>query len=183
MTRRRLLLAATLATLTVAGGCGYSLERPFPDDAETIFVPVWGRGQQVYRRGLEMRITEAVVKQINLRTDYRVSERPRADTELTGTLESVEQRILSYNPDTGRPREMEMTLVVSFTWKDLRTGENRLIRSNFAVSGTYIPHEPFGRDFFLGSEDVINKLARRVVEQMESPWPEPEAAPEAPEAP
>jgi hypothetical protein len=154
----------------IVGGCGYSIAPLHPGDVTTVAVPIWHRGRNVYRRGLEFRLTEALVKQIEMRTPYKVTDGGRADTELTGTIERVEQRVLSFNPDTGRPRELELTVTVSFRWKDLRSGEMRAERTNFAVSGTYIPHEPFERDFFQGSEDVINKLARRVVEQMEGGW-------------
>ena len=43
-------------------------------------------------------------------------------------------------------------------------------RDNFQVSGTYIPTPPFNESFFQGSEDIINKAARLLVEQMESDW-------------
>jgi len=168
--------AVLLLLSGVVGGCGYSFAPLHPVEVKTVSVPMWHRGQDVYRRGLEIRLTEALVKFIELRTPYKVTDGGRADTELTGTIDRISQRVLSLNPDTGRPRELELTLVVSFRWKDLRTGEMRAERTNFAVSGTYIPHEPFGRDFFQGSEGVINELARRVVEHMERPW-ETAAAP------
>jgi hypothetical protein len=61
-------------------------------------------------------------------------------------------------------------MVVSFTWTDLRTGKTLAERTNFAVTDTYLPHEPFSETYFQGSEALINRLARRIVEQMESDW-------------
>lgn len=149
---------------------GYSFSGGYPDDVSTVAVPIWNVGKNVYRREIEFRLTEAIVKQIELNTPYRVAEKTEADTLLTGTVDNISQRVLSMNPDTGTPREMEMTLTVSFTWSDLRTGQIRAERSNVRVSGTYVPHEPLSQDFFTGSEKVIDRLARRVVEQMESDW-------------
>ncbi len=153
-----------------AAGCGYTMDSPYPAEYKTVSVPIWHRGRGVYRRELEMRLTEAIVKQIELKTPYKVVSRPRADTELTGTIDTVEQRILTYDTDTGRPRELELTIYVTFRWKDLRNGKTIVKRANFSTAGTYITHEPFSRDFFQGSEDVINKLARRIVEQLEKGW-------------
>ncbi|MBS3733381.1 MAG: hypothetical protein KGY99_00445 [Phycisphaerae bacterium] len=168
-------LAAGLA-VSATGGCGYSTASLYPQDVETVAVPIWQRGRHVYRRGVEIRATEAIVKHIESKTPYKVVTRATADTELTGTIERIAQEVMSYNPDTGRPRELEVTLFVSFTWKDLQSGEVLVQRTNFPVSTTYIPHEPFGRDFFLGSEDALNDLARRVVEQLQNSWSEPPAA-------
>jgi hypothetical protein len=105
-------------------------------------------------------------------TDYKVVPRQRADTLLTGSIDRVSQRPLTFNPDTGRPRELEITLVFSFTWRDLRPGRAGDLkrRENVRVAGTYLPSEPFGETFFQGYEDVVNKAARRIVEEMEQDW-------------
>lgn len=117
-----------------------------------------------------MRLTEAVVKRLELDTQYKVTDKSRADTELRGTIDRVSQRVLSFNPDSGLPREKELTVTVSFTWTDLRSGKVLAQRRSFRQAGTYIPPQPFGEDFFQGSEDVVNKLAKRIVEQMETDW-------------
>jgi len=149
---------------------GYTTQSQYRRGISSVAVPIWTRGKGVYRRGLEFRLTEALQKRIAFDTDYTVTVKQRADTELTGTIEQIVQRVLSFNPDTGLAREMEMTITVSFTWTDLRSGKVLLERSNFRVAGTYIPPAPLGEDFFQGSEDVVNELARRIVEQMEADW-------------
>ena len=184
------------AAAVVAPGCsgdpklGYTMKSLYRDDVKSVAVPMWTRGRHVYRREVEMRLTEALVKRIQL-TPYKVTEKPRADTILEGKIERIEQQVLSKNPDTGRPHELEATFVLSFTWTDLRTGKVLAKESNFKVAGTYSPEEPLGdgyfqerrnlapamarrapekEDFFLGSEDVINRAARLVVEKMEAEW-------------
>ncbi len=172
------IIASALAvgTLLAGGGCssdptkGYTLKSQYPQDIKTVSVPIWHRGKQVYRRGLEMRLTEAVIKRLELDTPYKVTDKSRADSELRGTIDRVSQRVLSFNPDFGRPREMEITVTVSFTWTDLRSGKVRAQRKDFRQAGTYIPPQPLGEDFFQGSEDVVNRLAKRIVEQMEADW-------------
>ncbi len=159
-----------VCSLMAASGCGYSFDSPYRSDVKTVAVDIFDRGTYVYRRGLEMRATEATVKRILEDTPYRIADKDQADTLLTASIEVISQDVLSSNPDTGRPRELEMTLRVAYRWKDLRTGETLTPDSEMTVTGTYIPHEPIGEDFFQGSEDVANRLAKRLVEKMEAPW-------------
>lgn len=147
---------------------GYTTDSPYRKNVRSVFVPVWKVGRDVYRRGIEYRLTEAVKKRISLDTPYKISDKSRADTELIGTIERIDQRIMSFNPDTGDPRETVITIAVSFTWTDLRSGEVLKDMKDFSVDDKYFPEKPLDEDFFQGSEGVINKLAKRIVEQMES---------------
>jgi hypothetical protein len=42
--------------------------------------------------------------------------------------------------------------------------------NNFTAAGVYHPTPPFNQEFFRGSERIIDKLARRIVEQMAADW-------------
>ncbi len=159
--------------LALLAGCGYTMDPPFPRQYKTVAVPIWARGRDVYRQNIEFQVTEAVQKRIEAYTPYRIERKGRADTELTGSLDQIIQRPLSINPDTGLPREMEITFVVSFKWVELATGRVIVQKRNFRVAGTYYPQGPLHEDFFLGSQDVVNKLAERVVECMETPFAPP----------
>jgi hypothetical protein len=172
MSERRILPLLLLAMLA---GCsegltGYTTRSLYSRDIKTVAVPIWVRGKDVYRREIEFRLTEAIVKQIELSTPYKVVDRATADTLLEGTIEQVTQRLTSFDPGTGAARESEIRLVVSFTWSDLRTGAILAKRTRWAVAATYIPETPFNEDFFLGSQDAVDRLAVRLVEQMEEPW-------------
>jgi hypothetical protein len=173
MTRRDgafLPLAVAVAAVILPGCGGYTLDSQYRQGIKTVAVDIFGRGKDVYRRELETRSTEAIVKRIEHDTPYKVTVKSRADTRLTGTIDTVEQRILSFNPDTGLPREMELTLTVSFTWTDLRSGKALAEVSDMRVSGAYVREAPLTEDFFQGSEGVLDRLARRVVEKMEAEW-------------
>jgi hypothetical protein len=171
-----LVVTAIVSAAVLAGGCakdgrsGYTMTDQYRPGIKTVAVDVWQRGNEVYRRDIEIRATEAVVKRIEQDTPYKVTSKSRADTLLTGSVDNVEQRVLSFDPNTGLPRESELTLVVSFTWTDLRTGKTIVQRKKMKVSGTYTREDPITEDFFQGSEGVVNRLARRVVETMEAPW-------------
>ena len=171
MNATRLLVCLAAPVTAVLIGCGpYTMKSQYRTDVRTVFVPIWTRGPDVYRRELEFRLTEAVQKQIELDTPYKITSKDRADTELRGKIVKIEQRILSKNPDTGLPRELEETFVLAFTWEDLRTGKVLRDVQDFRVTGTYVTAEPLNEGFFEGSEDVINRAARRIVETMEDEW-------------
>jgi len=159
--------AASVAVLTA--GCsqdptqGYSLQSQYDPEIRTVAV-------DVYRRDIEMRLTEAVIKRIEQDTPLKVTDKARADTHLSGTLNVISQRVLSFDPDTSLPRELEMTLRISILWKDLRSGQILLDQPNLHVSGSYVRLEPLAEEFFEGSQDVLNRAAVRIVEAMETDW-------------
>ncbi len=172
-----LALAAGILSAILLPGClsddptvGYTARSQYRKGIQTVAVPIWTRGKNVYRRNVEIRLTQALVKRIELDTPYKVTDKQKADTLLSGTIERIEQATLSFNPDTGRPREIEVAFTVAFKWEDLRTGDVIVDRRNFRVADVYIPPHPFNEDFFRGSESLMERLARRIVETMEADW-------------
>ncbi len=177
MNRMRIIFAVLSVMVAACIGCtnpdptqGFTMSSQYRRDVRTIAVPIFRRGTDEYRRDIEFRLTRAVVKHIEADTHYKVVKKPRADTLLSGTIRKVEEDVLSFNPHTGRAMEIQMRLIVDFTWKDLRTGEVLLDKKNFHVASDYIPARPLSEDFFLGSEDAFNKMARRIVEQLRQKW-------------
>ena len=169
-----IVLAALLMAAALTAGCGYTTQSQYRPDVATVTVPMWTRGPNVYRRDLEFDLTEALVKRIELDTPYKVVAKQRADTELRGRIKRIEQRVLSRNSDTGRARELEVTFVIEYTWKDLRSGKDLVTRKDFRVAASYIPESPLAEDFSVASGDVVNRLAKRIVETMEADWPQDE---------
>jgi hypothetical protein len=166
------LLASLVALGT--GGCGYQIGRPFDTDVESIAVEIVSRGPDVFRREIELRATEAIKKRIQHATPYVITSKGRADTLLVTRLEMVTQTPLTYNPDTGVPRQQEVTFRVSMTWTDQRTGTVRVHRDRLLAGGMYLRPAPFGQTFFVGREEALNELALRIVEELEDKqWPSP----------
>jgi Lipopolysaccharide-assembly len=71
--------------------------------------------------GMEMDLTRAIVREIELKTPYKVVSCD-GDTELRGSIMAVTKGILNYNP-LNEIREGETTMVVELIWRDRRTGE------------------------------------------------------------
>ncbi len=171
-----LLLSAPMLLAAILSGCntdprrGYSLSSQYRPGVRSVAVQIFTRGPDVYRREVEFRLTEAVIKRIELDTPYKVTSKSRADTILTGRIDSIYQRTMSTHPDTEQPNEQEIIITASITWSDLRSGKKILEDKKLRAAGIYIPAGRFDEDFFDGSEAAINRLAKRIVEQMEADW-------------
>jgi hypothetical protein len=100
---------------------GYSTRPNYDTSIHTVRVPIFKNLTQ--RRGLEFDLTRAIVREIELKTPYKVvAANCDADTELSGTIISYNKNILNRN-QLNEVREAETTLAVELVWRDLRTGE------------------------------------------------------------
>lgn len=99
---------------------GYSTRPTYNPDIHTVRVPIFKN--ETFYRGLEFQLTEAVIREIELRTPYKVvSAGEPADTELTGTIKAFNKNLVI--PDQlNLVRQTETTLAVEVVWKDLRPG-------------------------------------------------------------
>jgi hypothetical protein len=157
-------LAGVLALL--AGGCGYSTTSLHPQTVRTVYVEMFQSKE--FRRGIEMQLTESLRKELDRGTPYRNAPKNRADTVLSGEILEVRQAVLGKGFNTDLPRELAATFVISYRWKDMRTGRILAENKQFVETVEYVP--PVGETFFTASEEAVNKLARRIVDSMETGW-------------
>jgi hypothetical protein len=100
---------------------GYSTRPNYDTNIHTVYVPIF-QNKTMYR-GLEFQFTQAVVREIQAKTPFRVeSDCSRADTELIGTIVSVNKNIVNRN-QLNEVREAEFTVTAEIVWRDRRTGE------------------------------------------------------------
>jgi len=123
---------------------GYTTAPNYNTCVHTVYVPIFKN--TTFYRGLEFELTQAVVREIEAKTPYKViSDRARADTELSGTIISYNKALLNITPDN-EVREAQTTMGVQVVWKDLRTGEilskPRPPGPNTAVPGQPVPLLP-----------------------------------------
>ena len=168
MKYRTMRLATILFSVAAAitSGCGYSTKRPFSTDIQSIHVEMFQSKE--FRRELEFRLTEAIVKRIEMDTPYRVASRRTADALLTGEILTVDNRTFGDDFDTDLPREIGSTIVVRFRLQDMRTGQVLAQRRRFVYQTSYIP--PVGETFDQGMTRGLEGLAEKLVESIESDW-------------
>lgn len=160
--------AFIMAAVFVAAGCGYNAKELFPAEYQTVAVPMFEN--KTFYRGIEMDLSEALVKEIEARTPYKVVQRGGAGTELTGTITAVEQDLVSRRASGGLPQEVEVIVVVDFAWKDLRTGQPIRDRQGFEAVGRYVPARPVGQPYEVAQHAAVEQLAEDIVSVMQAEW-------------
>lgn len=108
----------------------------------TVRVPIFEN--RTFVRGLEFQLTQAVVREIELKTPYKVVGADcNADTELTGTIVNFMKQTLNVN-QLNEVREQETDLTVEVVWRDLRTGQvlSDPTRRADGTSGPALPSLP-----------------------------------------
>jgi len=168
--------AAVVALLALAGGCARYQVGPaslFRPDIRTVHVPVFESDS--FRRNLGERLTEAVVKEIEARTPYKVVGSTDADSVLSGRIVAERKRAVAENRYDD-VREIETQLTVEVRWIS-RRGEMLLQRSSMpwgpldvtiSESTQFFPEA--GQSLEVGQQEAINRLAREIVGQMEVWW-------------
>jgi hypothetical protein len=89
--------------------------------------------------GMEMQLTQAIVREIEAKTPYKVVE-CNADTEISGKIVSFTKMILNYN-DLYEVRECETTLTAQVLWRDLHTGQILTLPGRRFGMGQPLPEE------------------------------------------
>ena len=118
--------------------------------------------------GQEVEVSQALVSKIEEFTPYKVTSRDKADTIIEGEIVSVQPLTLTLDPNTDTPQEQQYSIIVNFTWKDLRTGKILISRQNFEQTSTY--YGILGEDQNVATLSAADRLALGIVQQMESAW-------------
>ncbi len=162
------VLVSTGLLVSCGAGTGYSNKPLFDPNVRTVAVDILAN--RTFYRGVEFDVSEALIKEIELRTPYKVVDRAAADTLLTGTIISVGQNALSRTHDGGVPQELQVTVAAGFEWKDQRNGKVLRKRSSVSGTGEYVPSRPVGEPFEIAQHRAAAELAREMVSVMRSDW-------------
>lgn len=168
---RRRLVGLLLALCSA--GCGYIVGNPYPASIRTVHVPTFTNS--TFRRGYELQLTEAVQKQIQLRTPFRLVGANEADTRLIGHIKTLDKNLTNQNRYDD-PRELELRYTVEVRWENARTGE-LLGQQQIPISSslaTVIATSSFtpetGQSLATATQQAHDQLARQIVQLMEMTW-------------
>lgn len=170
--QRTLPLVALLIAAPV--GCGYMVGSAYQPEIRTVHVPTFTSNS--FRRGLETRLTEAVHKEIQSRTHFRLAKAGYADSRLVGNIVDVRKRVLGESRFDD-PRELELSMAVEVTWEDLRHGGVLAPQQRIPIpvelvglltTGDFAPE--VGQSLATAEQQMVDRLARQIVEMMEMPW-------------
>jgi hypothetical protein len=162
--------------LGLCPGCaGYQLGRQslYRPDIQTVHVPVFESSS--FRPDFGQRLTEAVAKEIELKTPYKVVDGASADTILTGRVIADRKQPLAMNRGDF-PINTNIDLMLQVAWEDRRgnlIGQSTsipLFPSLLSVSQSsrFVPEG--GQSITTAQFAAIDQLAQQIVAQMEMPW-------------
>ena len=181
---RRLVVAAALlagvpAVVISAGGCaGYRFGNNtlYAPNVRTVYVPMIQSESFRTTPGIDLgeRLTEAVCKEIEKRTPFKVVGDPNADSVLTARIVADTKRMVVESP-TDQSRFVEMNYQTLVTWADrggtvIASGEVPLPAATVDVGQASALVPEFGRSVASTQQEAIVKLAQQIVGLMEEPW-------------
>ena len=166
-----LVFAATV--IAVGSGCGYVVGPLHREQIRSIAVPVFVCEDD--RRWLGLRLTAAVHKEIQRRLPYQIVPGASADSRLTGRVLAAYKDVMgeTLNDD---PRTLQLQLAVEVTWTDNRTQQvlAQQVVADDSPAVTLITDARFspetGQSMATASQQVIDRMARRIVDLLEVPW-------------
>lgn len=159
--------------MTGCAGYRFGARTMYPNHIRTVHVPIFDSDS--LRPGLGPWLTEAVIKQIEQTTDYKVVSRNKADTVLEGLVLPVTKQVsvTTINDDL---REVDMTMQIQVRWID---SQGELVYPEMViplpvaladVRGTSGQVTEVGHSTLSAEQVVVEQLAAQIVAIMESPW-------------
>lgn len=138
----------------------------FRPEVRSIHVPVFESDS--FRAFLGERLTEAVVKEIEARTPYKVTSLDSADSILQGKIVADRKRVL-IESRTDEARDIQVSLMVQVGWTD-RYGRPLMKSQQLKVQEmtNFVPEG--GQSMATAQQVVIDRIARDIVSQMEVNW-------------
>lgn len=163
--------------LSLAGCCcgGYHIgtQGLYNRDIQTVFVPMVEA--DTYRHGIGERLTEAICKKVTQQTPYTLAGPEDADSRLIVRL-LAENQAVSGLDRYGETRQKTLSWSVSAIWIDRdRARVAELQQTPLTSLGIDIASQEYlvaetGQSFATASQEIIDKIAERVVGMMEVPW-------------
>ena len=170
------LAAVALATMVGCASYRFGNNTLYASNVRTIYVPVFQCDSYRTTPAIDVgeRLTEAVCKEIEKRTPFKVVSEAAADSVLTGRVVADTKRMVVESP-TDKSRLVEMNYQVLVTWADrggtvIASGDVPLPAATVDVGQAASLVPEFGRSVVSTQQEAIVKLAQQVVGLMEEPW-------------
>ncbi len=171
---RALLQVIGLTLLLHNIGCasdsssGYASGALYSKKYRTVAVPIFKNSSP--DRAIPFQLEDALVKEFESTTPYKITAEGRADTILRGTISSVDLSMLSQSLGTGLTEEMALKVTVNFEWIDMKTGKPIISRADFQSSAVFVASLPNNQPIDLARFAVAQQLARDIVASLQGEW-------------
>jgi hypothetical protein len=166
---------AAMMLAVVVGCAGYKIgtRNLYRNNIRTIHVPIIKSDS--FRPELGVLLTEAVQKEIENRTPYKLTNWETADSVMICRLTADSKRAVS-ETNTDEPRVLQSVMTVEISWNDRRGQpliENRFLPPGestfyFAENVDFVPEA--GQSISTANQRAVERLANHIVDQMEIRW-------------
>lgn len=161
---RLLWLGLFTASLLLAA-CGYTSRSQLRQNVNTIYIPIFDN--LTYRRGLEFDLTNALKNEILFRTRLKVVDKDHADSILSGSITDVKKLVLLEDPRANLV-EAAMTIIIDFSWVDLRTGRTIVNKKNVTQQAEFLAKRKENEE--TAEREAFVDLAEKIIALMEENW-------------
>ena len=176
---RRWCLMGLAATLLPVWGCAsyrFGNATLYAPNVRTVYVPMIQSDSFRTTPGIDLgeRLTEAVCKEIEKRTPFKVVGSADADSVLSARIVADTKRMQVESP-TDQSRMVEMNIQVLVTWADrggavLASGAVPLPAASVDVGQSAALVPEYGRSVVSTQQEGLVKMAQQIVGLMEEPW-------------
>ncbi len=171
-----LAISATvlLGSITACAPYRFGSAAIFPPNVRTVHVPI--AGNTTFRHDIGIRLTEAVIREIERRTPMKVvGDALTADSVLTIEVIGETKNVLT-ETDTDFARALDIATQTRATWTD-RTGallmngsvvptvDNAIL---FSDEKRFVPEA--GQSVEMAIQEAVQDIASQIVDQMEVRW-------------
>ena len=168
-----ILLVVALVQFVGCAAYRIGSESLYAADVNTVYVPMIESTS--FRRDLGERLTEAVIKEIELKTPFKVVGTPNADSILSARLVQDTKRVIVENQNDD-PRAVELNLYAQITWLNRRRQPICIPATvplppelvSIGQTSTLLPEA--GQSVATAQQQAIERLAQQIVSTMEEPW-------------
>jgi hypothetical protein len=148
----------------------------YAPNVRTVYVPVVQSEsfRTVPAVDIGERLTEAICKEIERRTPFKVVATPAADSVLTARVVADTKRMVVESP-TDQSRMVELNMQVLVTWADrggavLASGSVPMPAASVDVGQAAMLVPEYGRSVASTQQEALREMAQQIVGLMEEPW-------------
>ena len=164
-----------------SGGCGYTTRPGLAANLRTVYIKPFtnkidftqlatGSGRfPIYRHGMEVDITNAILNRFQVTGLLRPSSPERADTRLEGELVGFRRDALRYNASQ-QVEEWRLNVIINLRFFDQKNQVPLWEESQFTGDATYFALGSLAESEASALNRAITDLARRVVERAVEDW-------------
>ncbi|MFN7890050.1 MAG: LPS assembly lipoprotein LptE [Pirellula sp.] len=164
---------AVVFTMTGCAGYRIGTRSLYRNDIRTVHIPIIKSDS--FRPELGVQLTEALQKELERRTPYKIGEFATADSIMNCRLTSESKQVVG-ETGTDESRLLRSGMAVEVSWVDRRNIpliETRFLPPGettfyFSENTDFVPEA--GQSIGTANQRVIERLANHIVDQMESRW-------------